>query len=747
MTNRALDFPILIVDGDFHSENAAGVFMRKLATALENLNFKILNLETYTDAATVAGGFGAFSCILISVEGSEEGVHFAAHLQALLDAAHRKNENIPIFYVGERKTVEELQIQYLSQVEGVIYLFEDTSEFLARQIARAAQDYLENLLPPFFKAMVHHAEESAYSWHTPGHAGGVAFLKSPVGRAFHQFYGENIFRTDLSISVPELGSLLDHTGPLADAEIEAARNFGADHTLFVINGNSTANKIVWHGMVGRDDIVLVDRNCHKSILHIIVMTGAIPVYLTPSRNEHGIIGPISLDQFSPQAIEAKIAANPLARNYGKKARMAVVTNSTYDGICYNADAIKEQIGDAVDALHFDEAWFAYAAFHEFYEGHYGMSKSSPRAEHPIVFATQSTHKLLAAFSQAAMVHVKNSQKQSLDIHRFNDAFLMHTSTSPHYPIMASLDVASRMMAGNGGRTLLQETIDEAITFRRLMRDMRKEFDPSDWWFSTWQPEDVPLNNDSVKIEDWQLQAEANWHGFAGLTSGQAILDPIKVTIICPGVGAGEGEVGIPAAVLAKFLWEQGLTVEKTGVYSLLVLFSIGITKGKWSTFLTELLRFKRHYDTNAPLDKALKSVAPRNAVHSKGLRDLCTAIHNSYRANNILQAIHDMYLTLPEPAMRPADAYNALVHGHVERVDIEEAIGRISATMVAPTPPGIPVIMPGERFIPESRSIIEYLRFTREFDRQFPGFENEIHGLRIEESSSGKRYMIDCVKE
>ncbi|WP_226592195.1 hypothetical protein [Microseira wollei] len=163
--------------------------------------------------------------------------------------------------------------------------------------------------------------------------------------------------------------------------------------------------------------------------------------------------------------------------------------------------------------------------------------------------------------------------------------------------------------------------------------------------------------------------------------------------------------------------------------------------------LTELIKFKRLYDTNAPLNIALKSVAPHYTKQQMGLRDLCNAIHESYRANNILQAIHDMYLTLPEPAMRPADAYKALVQGHVERVDIEEAIGRIAATMVAPTPPGIPVIMPGERFIPESRSIIEYLRFTREFDRQFPGFETEIHGLRIEESFSGKRYTIDCVKE
>jgi arginine decarboxylase len=742
-----LDFPILIVDGDFNSDRAAGVFMRRLAKELEQLNFKVVTLETYADAAMVAGGFNAFSCILLSVEGSEEGTDFLDQLRALLDAAQRKNDAIPIFYVGERRIVGAVHVEYLTRARGIIYLFEDTAQFIARQVARAAEDYLENLLPPFFKAMVKHAEESAYSWHTPGHAGGVAFIKSPVGRAFHQFYGENAFRTDLSISVPELGSLLDHTGPIADAEAEAARHFGADHTLFVINGNSTANKIVWHGTVSHDDIVVVDRNCHKSILHSIIMTGAIPVYLTPSRNEHGIIGPIGLQQFSPDAIAEKIAKSPLARDRGQKARLAVVTNSTYDGICYNASAIKERIGDAVDALHFDEAWYAYAAFHKFYEGLYGMAKGSPRAEHPIVFTTQSTHKLLAAFSQAAMVHVKDSQKRSLDIHRFNDAFLMHTSTSPNYPILASLDVASRMMAGRGGHALLQETIEEAITFRGLVRDMRTAFDARDWWFSVWQPEQVPLALNSLRQDDWQLRPEDGWHGFADLQPGQAVLDPIKITLVCPGLGAGEGEVGIPAAVVSKYLWEHGLTVEKTGIYSLLVLFSIGITKGKWSTLLTELIQFKRLYDANAPLEVALQSVAPRYAGRRLGLRDLCAAIHNSYRANNLLRAIHDMYLTLPEPAMRPADAYKALVHGQVDRLDVEAAMGRIAASMVAPTPPGIPVIMPGERFQPESRSIIDYLKFTREFDREFPGFENEIHGVRIEGSGADKRYMIDCVRE
>ena len=128
---------------------------------------------------------------------------------------------------------------------------------------RAAEDYLENLLPPFFKALTRHAERSAYSWHTPGHAGGVGFLKSPVGYALHEFFGENTVRSDLSVSVPELGSLLDHTGPVKAAEAYAAKVFGADHTYFVTNGTSTANKIVWHSMAGRGDLVIVDRNCHK----------------------------------------------------------------------------------------------------------------------------------------------------------------------------------------------------------------------------------------------------------------------------------------------------------------------------------------------------------------------------------------------------------------------------------------------------------------------------------------------------
>lgn len=745
MSHRALDFPILVVDAQLHSDALSGRVMRMLMAELEKDGFRVDSAGDFQEAATMVGAFNGYSCVVVSVEdGEDQDLKFGEHLYALLLACHAKDRRLPVYLAGERKVVSAAQaLKYLQQVRGLIYLYEDTMEFLAKQVARAARTYLDHLLPPLFKSLVKYADDSAYSWHTPGHAGGVAFLKSPVGRAFHQFYGENTFRTDLSISVPEVGSLLDHSGPVGEAEKNTARIFGADHNFFVTNGTSTANKIVWHGMVGRDDVVVVDRNCHKSIMHVILMTGALPVYFVPSRNGYGIIGPIGLDQFTPKAIAEKIAANPLTRGRGKRGRLAVVTNSTYDGICYNADSIKEKIGSAVDALHFDEAWFGYAPFHEFYKGHHGIGPGAAPSKHPLVFATTSTHKLLAAFSQGSYVNVKNSPTQKLDFQRFNEAFMMHSSTSPHYPMMASLDVASAMMDGPAGRVLVQETIEEARAFRRAMRGLGKALKAGDWWFSPWQPEAAPLHG-PPNPKDWDLVPGAKWHGFGGLSPRHALLDPIKVTVLCPGLAAGE-KAGIPAAVVSKFLWERGLTVEKTGLYSFLILFSMGVTKGKWSTMVTELLEFKRLYDGNVPLEASLPSAA--SAYPGKGLRDLCQDLHETFRAHKTARANQAMYTVLPEPALRPADAYHALVHGGTEHVPLEKAMGRVSAVMIVPYPPGIPVVMPGERFTPATRSILQYLEWAQDFDDRFPGFENDIHGVRIVTEKRGRRYLLECVKE
>jgi len=748
---KDLKFPVLIVHRDIKADTVAGERVRGIAQELAQDGFTILPASDYTEGHLVASTHHGLACMLIAAEGAGENTHLLQNMVELIRLARLRAPHLPIFALGEQVTLENAPgdvMSELNQLRGILYLFEDTVPFLARQVARAAHNYLDGLLPPFFKALVQHTAQSNYSWHTPGHGGGVAYRKSPVGLAFHQFFGENTLRSDLSVSVPELGSLLDHTGPLAAAEARAAKNFGADHTFFVINGTSTANKIVWHSMVGRDDLVLVDRNCHKSVVHAIIMTGAIPLYLCPERNELGIIGPIPLSEFSPASIAAKIQANPLTRGRAARVKLAVVTNSTYDGLCYNAELIKKELGNSVEVLHFDEAWYAYAAFHEFFAGRFAMG-TRRSADSPLVFSTHSTHKLLAAFSQASMIHVQDGGARQLDRDRFNEAFMMHISTSPQYSILASLDVASAMMEGPAGRSLLQEMFDEALGFRRAMANLRRHIAADDWWFSIWQPPGVE-GAQQVNTGDWLLQPQAEWHGFGDVSDDYVLLDPIKVTLVMPGLNAGGAlsEHGIPAAVVSKFLWERGLVVEKTGLYTFLVLFSMGITKGKWSTLLTELLEFKRSYDANVDLMACLPCVARLDPVRYQGvgLRDLCDQLHACYRSNATAKQLKRLFTRLPEVVMKPAEAYDRLVRGEVEAVPIDQLLGRICAVMLVPYPPGIPLIMPGERFTEATRSIIDYLAFAAAFDTGFPGFVADVHGLQHETRAQGRVYTVDCIK-
>ncbi|HEY6633148.1 MAG TPA: Orn/Lys/Arg decarboxylase N-terminal domain-containing protein [Rhizobiaceae bacterium] len=743
-------FPIAIIDEDFEGRNAAGRGMQQLAAAIEKEGFRVVGGVTYKDARRLVKVFNSESCWLISVDGSEDATTKWEILEEVLTAKRSRNERLPIFLFGDELTAEMVPAGVLRHANAFMRLYEDSPAFIARVIARSAQLYLDNLAPPMFKALMDYTFEASYSWHTPGHGGGVAFRKSPVGQQFYEFFGENTLRSDISVSVGKLGSLLDHTGPIAEGERNAARIFGSDETLFVVGGTSTANKIVWHGTVARGDLVLCDRNCHKSILHSLIMTGATPVYLVPSRNGLGIIGPISRDQFTPASIKKKVAASPFAKQTNGKVRLMVMTNSTYDGLCYNVDAIKQTIGDTVEVLHFDEAWYAYANFHEFYDGYHGISSTDPtRPRNAVTFATQSTHKLLAALSQASMIHIRHGEKKRLDMARFNDAFMMHTSTSPQYGIIASCDVAAAMMEQPAGRALVQETIEEALSFRRAMAAVRKQVGRS-WWFDVWQPDSIARKPAETKA-DWVLKPRDKWHGFEGLAASHVLVDPIKVTILSPGLSANGTmqQAGIPAAVVVKFLSSRRIEIEKTGLYSFLVLFSMGVTKGKWSTLVTELLNFKDLYDANEPLREALPALyeAHPDAYQGMGLKDLCDQIHNIYRKDAVPKAQRDMYTVLPEMAMRPADAYERLVRGEVESVEIDRLMGRTLAVMVVPYPPGIPLIMPGERITKATKSIHDYLLYAREFDSKFPGFETDIHGLRFEPTPTGRRYLIDCIAD
>ena len=734
-------FPIVIIDEDFRTDNSSGLGIRVLAKAIEDEGFEVLGVTSYGDLASFAQQQSRASAFILSIDDEEiveEKPEAIESLRAFVKEIRYRNDDIPIFLHGETRTSRHIPNEVLRELHGFVHMYEDTPEFIARLIIREAKTYLESLPPPFFKALTHYAADGSYSWHCPGHSGGVAFLKSPVGQMFHQFFGENMLRADVCNAVDELGQLLDHTGPIAASEQNAARIYNCDHLYFVTNGTSTSNKIVWNSTVAPGDIVVVDRNCHKSILHAIIMTGAIPVFLMPTRNHFGIIGPIPKSEFAWENIQKKIAQNPFITDKNAKPRVLTITQSTYDGVLYNVEEIKEMLDGKIDTLHFDEAWLPHATFH-------AIGADRPRCKESMVFSTQSTHKLLAGLSQASQILVEDATNNKLDRDVFNEAYLMHTSTSPQYSIVASCDVAAAMMEAPGGNVLVEESIMEALDFRRAMRKVDEEWG-ADWWFKVWGPDD--LSEEGIEERDaWMLKANEDWHDFGDLAEGFNMLDPIKATIITPGLdiqGNFSDKFGIPAAIVTKYLAEHGVIVEKTGLYSFFIMFTIGITKGRWNTMVAALQQFKDDYDKNQPIWKVLPEFAQKHTYYERlGLRDLCTQIHDVYKANDIARLTTDMYLSNMIPAMKPTDAFAKMAHRDIDRVSIDELAGRTTAVLLTPYPPGIPLLIPGEQF---NKVIIDYLKFARTFNERFPGFETDVHGL-VKELVNGKAiYYVDCVR-
>jgi arginine/lysine/ornithine decarboxylase len=364
----------------------------------------------------------------------------------------------------------------------------------------------------------------------------------------------------------------------------------------------------------------------------------------------------------------------------------------------------------------------------------------------MVFATQSTHKLLAGISQASHVLVQDSQNRKLDRPLFNEAYLMHTSTSPQYAIIASCDVAAAMMEPPGGTALVEESIREALDFRRAMRKVEQEFG-NDWWFKVWGPDHLP-DNDIGDRNGWMIKGDAKWHGFGNLAEGFNMLDPIKSTVVTPGLDldAQFSRTGIPASIVTKYLAEHGVIVEKTGLYSFFIMFTIGITKGRWNTLLTALQQFKDDYDKNQPMWRILPEFCAQHPRYERvGLRDLCQGIHEMYAQGDIARLTTEMYLSDLQPAMKPTDAYSRIAHRETERVEIDQLEGRITTSLLTPYPPGIPLLIPGERF---NKKICDYLRFTRTFNSKFPGFDTDVHGLVEEDDVQGqRRYYVDCVRK
>ena len=638
------------------------------------------------------------------------------------------NDRLPIFAMADRKTAIETSFD---DVALNIQFFEyrlQTGTDLADRIHNAVKAYEDRITPPFTKALMKYVEDKKYAFCTPGHLGGAAFLKSPVGSIFYDFLGPNMFQADVSVSMPELGSLLEHSGPHADAEALIAKSFGSDRSYIVTNGTSTSNKMVGMFCATDGDTIIVDRNCHKSLTHLMMMVDINPIYFKPTRNAYGILGGIPKSEFSEKAIAAKMKK----RGLKNKPVYAVVTNSTYDGLFYNVEWIKEQ--EHLKYFHFDSAWVPYTAFSPIYDGKHGMTGEAKSGQ--VVFETQSTHKLLAALSQTSMVHVKGD----FDQEAFNEVFMMHTSTSPQYSIVASAEIAAAMMEGNEGKRLISDSIDRALLFRKEIKRLNKE--AKDWFFDVWQPDKI-----SDKPECWELKPEDKWHGFKDQDAEHNYLDPIKVTILSPGMGKNghlEKE-GIPASIVAAYLDRHGIVVEKTGPYNMLFLFSLGIDEPKAMALLHALAAFKRDYDLNLTVEMMLPEIYAKNPEFYKGMtiQDLASGIHSLMVKDDLPTMMYHAFDVLPEAPLTPHKAFQRVLRGEAEEIYIDDLKDRINADMILPYPPGVPMIMPGEMITDDSKAMLDFLLMLCEIGEKYPGFETEIHGTYRQEDG---RYKVKVLK-
>jgi arginine decarboxylase len=747
-STKRLALRALVVDDELTSPTAEGRATRALVQELQGRSMEVVEAASAEDGHSVIVSDSALHAILM--DWTLGGDHDHADTTHLLDFVRSRNDKIPIFLMAERGEASSIPTSVMEQVDEFIWTLEDTAAFVGGRVAAASRRYLDVMMPPLAAALMKFTQEYEYSWHTPGHTGGTAFLKSPVGRIFFDYFGENLLRSDLSISVGALGSLLDHTGPIGEHEKYAARVFGAHRTYCVTNGTSTANRVIMTAAVARNQIALCDRNCHKSIEHGLVLTGGIPTYLVPLRNRYGIIGPVPPARLAASAIDATVRSNPLVhdRIEGRPV-YAVLTNSTYDGLCYNARRVEALLGDSVDRIHFDEAWYAYARFNPIYRDRHAMHGDPAAHSGPTVFATHSTHKLLAALSQASLLHIRDG-RSAIPHERFNESFMMHASTSPLYPIIVSNDVTAAMMDGPGGLALTSESIEEAIAFRQTMGRVHRQFvEKGEWFFNTWNPDRIEDADPAVLATDpdaWVLHPGEIWHGFGDIEDGYCMLDPIKVSVVTPGIAEAGGldASGIPATLVTAYLHHRGIEVEKTTDFTMLFLFSIGVTKGKWGTLLNGLLEFKRDYDRNTALAEVLPEIvnAHPDAYRHLGLRDLARQMFDELRETRQTHWLAEAFSTLPVPVVSPAEAYQQLIRARIEHVPLERLAGRVLATSVVPYPPGIPMLMPGEEAGTDDGPYLSYLRALAHWDRRFRGFGHDTHGV---ENRDGTCY-VQCLK-
>jgi arginine decarboxylase len=516
------------------------------------------------EAMALAGSDGDLQSVLIDGVGGAEGAQ-PWQAEALVQALHQFRPELDLYVLVDSARDEETVSALTREAIDGFFMRDEADPRGWFRILQAEIE--EKSRTPFFDALREYVLMAKDAWHTPGHSSGDSLRSSPWASEFHEFLGDNLLRADLSVSVDMLDSLLDPKGVIAQAQEMAARAFGAQRTFFATNGTSTANKVIFQTLLAPGDKLLLDRNCHKSVHHGVVLSGALPVYLNSSVNRtYGLFGPVP----KKTLLEA-IEANP-------DAKALILTSCTYDGLRYDLPPIIAAAHARGIKVIIDEAWYAHARFHP--------ALRPTALEAGADYATQSTHKVLSALSQASMIHVND---RDFDAHLFRENFNMHASTSPQYGIIASLD-AGRSQAMMEGYKLLQRTLELAAELRTAI--------------------DATGVFRSLALADL-LPPEVLHDGIQ--------LDPTKITVDITRSGFTVDE-------FQKTLFERfNIQVEKSTFNTVTLLLTIGTTRSKVSRLHDALLRLAREARAPRKLVRAPELASftglkylPRDAFYCEG---------------------------------------------------------------------------------------------------------------------------------
>ena len=663
----------------------------------------------------------------------------------ILALLKRTGFHLPVFIFSQEPT--EVPDGATAVISG------KAQEFL--ELETAASRYEENLLPPFFDTLSQYVEMGNSTFACPGHQHGAFFKKHPAGRQFYDFFGENVFRADMCNADVKLGDLLIHEGSAKHAQKFAAKVFNADKTYFVLNGTSAANKVVTNALLTRGDLVLFDRNNHKSNHHgALIQAGATPVYLEAARNPFGFIGGIDDHCFDDAYLRDLIReAAPEKADEARPFRLAIIQLGTYDGTIYNARQVIDKIGHLCDYILFDSAWVGYEQFIPM------MAETSPlllelNENDPGIFVTQSVHKQQAGFSQTSQIHKKDNHIRGLarfcPHKRLNNAFMLHASTSPFYPLFAALDVNAKIHEGESGRRLWAECVELGIEARKAIIancHMIKPFIPPVVAGRPWQ--DHPTHAIASELRFFSFEPGAKWHGFEGYASEQYFVDPCKLLLTTPGIDAETGEYtdfGIPATILAHYLRENGIVPEKCDLNSILFLLTPAESSEKLAQLVAMLGQFEQHIEDDTPLADVLPTIFQKYPVRYRDytLRQLCQEMHDLYVSFDVKDLQKAMFRkeSLPEVVMNPQDANQAYIRGDVELVRIRDAEGRIAAEGALPYPPGVLCVVPGEVW---GGAVQRYFLALEEGINLLPGFSPELQGVYSEKDADGIKRLYGYV--